>query len=165
VLIAISFAAGAVAGIVLAVLTYLVAGYGPSGGTGDATAWSFRGNGALIVPFGLGPAFLAGAWSGLMSHAWGDPAWWRSAWRAALVGIILVLSSVALTVLGAAALASVALLVSLGWMIVAPVVALARRPRGAEASGTVQHALGGVVVTVALIGAFVVAGRVLPPAG
>ncbi len=47
---------GLLAGIALDLVTYLVARYGPQG-----DSWSFRGNRALIVPVGLGPAVLAGA--------------------------------------------------------------------------------------------------------
>jgi hypothetical protein len=48
-------------------------------------------------------------------------------------------------------------------MVLAPIVALARRPRGSESGGSVQHTLAAVAVTVALIGAFIVVGRLLPP--
>jgi hypothetical protein len=70
--------AGLVAGVVLEVITFLVARYGPSGGGGDGPAWSLRGNGALIIPFGLGPAVIAGGWTSLVLHYRSRPSGQRS---------------------------------------------------------------------------------------
>ena len=63
-------------------------------------AWSFRGNGALVVPFGVGPAMLAGGWTALVLHGrislrW---LWWSIA--AGLTGVAVVLASVAATIFG-----------------------------------------------------------------
>ena len=62
-LLVVALGIGLLAGCLLAVLTSLVARSGPQG-----DGWSFRGNGALIVPFCLGPAVLAGAWAALALH-------------------------------------------------------------------------------------------------
>jgi hypothetical protein len=51
------------AGVFLASLTNFLANSN-IGGSG----WSLKGNGALFVPFGIGPAFLAMGWSGLVLH-------------------------------------------------------------------------------------------------
>src|SRR5207247_9313968 len=77
----------------LDVLTFVLARYGPSGGV--AMPWSFRGNGALIVPFGVGPAFLAGGWTALALH--GRSGVRSLAWSvtAGLIGVAVVLASVA----------------------------------------------------------------------
>jgi len=89
---------GFLSGCVLDVLTFLLARYGPS--AGDAAAWSFRGNGALLVPFGLGPAVLAAGWTALVSHGRLGVRWLR--W------------SVAVGVVGAAALIGSAVVPSPG---------------------------------------------------
>jgi len=54
---------GVLVGVGLEVLTWWLAAYGPLGG-----AWSLRGNGALVVPFGLGPVVLVGAWAVFALH-------------------------------------------------------------------------------------------------
>jgi hypothetical protein len=72
---------GIIAGVFLDVAAFLVARYGP-----QADGWSFRGNGALAIPFGLGPALLAGFWAGLVFAIAGlragrcsvsPPHWWE----------------------------------------------------------------------------------------
>jgi hypothetical protein len=73
-LLAAVLGAGPLAGVGLDLLTFAVPRYGPQGG--DAAAWSFRGTGALIVPFGLGPAVLAGAWTALVLRARRATQWW-----------------------------------------------------------------------------------------
>jgi hypothetical protein len=61
---------GVVFGIGLDAATLLMATAGPTGDT-----WSFRGNGALVVPIGFGAAVLAGGWMGLFLYARGARAW------------------------------------------------------------------------------------------
>src|SRR2546428_13894338 len=63
-------AIGLLAGVLLDVGTFLAARYGP-----EADGWSLRGNGALSVPFGLGPAILAGFWAGLVFRFRGFGRW------------------------------------------------------------------------------------------
>lgn len=152
-------------GIGLEVLTWLVARYGPEGG-----AWSLRGNGSLIVPFGLGPAVLAGAWSALVLHARGAERWVVLSIAAALVGLVLI--GIGLLVLGVAGrtfagqvAANWLFLSVLGWMLAAPLVAaLAPVKRLPPPNATrAMHAVTGVLATLCMLASFVAVGRVLPP--
>jgi hypothetical protein len=59
-----ALAGGVLVGVGLEVLTWWLAAYGPQG-----DGWSLRGNGALVVPFGLGPAVLVGGWIAFALHA------------------------------------------------------------------------------------------------
>src|SRR5438270_10327855 len=54
-------AVGILAGILLWLLTTVVSRANVSG-----DGWSLAGNGALIVPFGLGPAVVAGGWTAVI---------------------------------------------------------------------------------------------------
>jgi hypothetical protein len=67
---ALAAAVGGMLGIGLDAATVLVANSGPVGDT-----WSFRGNGALVVPVGFGAALLAGGWLGPFLYARGVRAW------------------------------------------------------------------------------------------
>jgi len=67
---ALAATAGVVLGIGLAAATLVMASAGPMG-----EGWSFRGNGALVVPIGIGGALLAGGWTGLSLFARGIRAW------------------------------------------------------------------------------------------
>ena len=75
-------------GIALDVLTFVVARYGPSGGD---VPWSFRGNGALIVPLGLGPAILAGGWTAVLLHGRRGVRWLTWGVTVFAIGALLVL--------------------------------------------------------------------------
>lgn len=57
-------------GVALDIVTMLVASPGPAG-----EGWSFRGNGALVVPIGFGAAVLAGGWTGVSLFGRGVTAW------------------------------------------------------------------------------------------
>ena len=61
---------GVVLGIGLELGTAWLAASGPTG-----EAWSFRGNGALVVPLGFGAAVLTGGWVAIGLYARGIPAW------------------------------------------------------------------------------------------
>jgi hypothetical protein len=61
---------GVVAGLCLWVLTIAV-----SRGNISGDGWSLSGNGALIVPFGIGPAVVAGGWAGIILRMRGHPRW------------------------------------------------------------------------------------------
>jgi hypothetical protein len=67
---ALAAVAGGSLGIALNAAMVVMASAGP---TGDE--WSFRGNGALVVPIAFGAALLAGGWVGLFLYARGVPAW------------------------------------------------------------------------------------------
>jgi hypothetical protein len=120
-----TFGFGLLAGLVLDVLTFLVARFGPQGS--DGGSWSLRGNGALIVPFGLGPAVIAATWSALALKARGAAHWRSWSLSAGAVGILIVLMSVMVLVLfgsaGQAASNWLSILPLL-WMVVAPTLAM-----------------------------------------
>jgi hypothetical protein len=140
------------------VLANLLSVVGPSG-----AGWSFRGNGALVVPFGLGPAVLVAGWVALILHARGHSLWLLLGIAAGLLELAVVMVSVAALVLGgsrAGAIASgVGELIQLLWMLAAPVMAAfipvgVRSPR----SPTVWHVVAGIVLPFALILGFMLAG-------
>jgi hypothetical protein len=155
---------GVVAGVLLDVTAFLVARYGP-----QADGWSLRGNGALIVPIGLGPAILAGGWTALASHYRGSPRWLVLGVAAFLVGTGFVVASVLVLVFfgsdaGAASSNALTLLI-LVWMVIAPWLARfvrtpAQKPRRGELGG---HVIAGVFFAVAVFAAFAASGLVLAP--
>ncbi len=155
---------GALAGILLDVVTFLVARYGPA-----ADGWSFRGNGALVVPFGVGPAILAGAWTALAFRNRGFARWPVFGLAAGGVGVGFVLLSVLVLILFGSATAagwSNALsLLTLGWMVVAPWLArFVRFPADQVRRGQLGgHVIAGVLFAVTLGVVFSVSGLVLTP--
>ena len=155
---------GLVAGALLDVVAFLVARYGP-----QADGWSLRGNGALIVPIGLGPAILAGGWTALASRYRGYPRWMILGLAAFLVGSGFVVASVLVLVFfgsdaGAASSNALTLLV-LGWMIVAPWLArFVRAPDQQVRRGQLGgHVIAGVFFAVAVFVAFFGSELVLSP--
>jgi hypothetical protein len=157
---------GVVAGALLDVLTFVVARYGPSGSS-DGASWSFRGNGALVVPFGLGPAVLAGGWAALVRHFRGAAGWLRWGIGAGLAGTLLTIASAAAIALpGPTAIAAsqILFLVVLAWTLVAPILAAlfpatTERIRG----GTLLHVLAAALLAVGLFASFSLTAGVLPP--
>jgi hypothetical protein len=77
-----------IAGLCLWFLTIAV-----SRGNISGDGWSLSGNGALIVPFGIGPALVAGGWAGIILRMRGHPRWWLLGIGAALVGLGLTAAS------------------------------------------------------------------------
>lgn len=154
---------GLIAGVLLDVATFLVARYGP-----QADSWSFRGNGALSVPFGLGPAILAGFWAALVFRFRGFARWLLLGVGAALVGTAFLLVSVLALVLfnsGGMGVSNAMTFFILAWMVLAPILAAVvpapkPRPEPQEVGG---HVGAGVLITVALVVAFYVAALVLAP--
>lgn len=161
-LVGAAIAGGLLAGVLLDVLTFLVARYGPQAGS-----WSFRGNGALVVPLGLGPAVLAAGWTAILLHARGVPGWARIGFMAGMVGMLLVVTSAAavllLDMVGAFA-AQLLILATWVWMLVAPLLAavVPGRTRGPW-SHPWTHASGAVVFTLGTMLAFYLTGVILPP--
>jgi hypothetical protein len=107
----------------------------------SGNGWSLSGNGALIVPFGIGPALIAGGWAAIILRLRGNRNWRGLALTATGIGVLLVvLSLLSLVVLGATSLgtrASVLFqLFSFLWLLAGPMIALllpasvgsARRP-------------------------------------
>src|ERR1700738_4945136 len=80
--------AGALAGILLWLLTYVLTRSRISG-----DGWSLSGNGALIIPFGVGPAVVAGGWAAIILRMRGHPRWLRLGIGSGLVGLALTAGS------------------------------------------------------------------------
>src|SRR5260370_249692 len=76
--------AGAAAGVLLWVLT-IALGRAQLAGNG----WSLSGNGALIIPFGIGPAVVAGGWAAIILRMRGHPRWLQLGIGSGLVGLAL----------------------------------------------------------------------------
>jgi hypothetical protein len=79
---------GLVVGLGLWVLTVIVSRDHLSG-----PGWSLSGNGALIVPFGIGPAFVAGGWAGIVLRMRGHPRWLQLGIGSGLIGLALAAAS------------------------------------------------------------------------
>jgi hypothetical protein len=157
---------GLVAGVVLDVLTFLVARYGPAGEGG--APWSFRGNGALIVPFGLGPALIAGGWAALVLQHRGSPHWQSLGWAATAVGVVLALASAAAVVLlgrQGAALSTALTFAVLAWVLLAPVLAalVPVTRRHSNRPGLPQTVAALVLLPIAMFTGLSASAIVLPP--
>jgi hypothetical protein len=73
--------AGALAGVLLWIVTIVVSRRGLSG------------NGALIIPFGIGPAVVAGGWAAIILRMRGHPRWLQLGIGGGLVGLALTAGS------------------------------------------------------------------------
>jgi hypothetical protein len=158
--VVIAIAVGLALGIALDLLTFLVARYGLSGG--DEAPWSFRGNGALIVPFGLGPTVLAGVWTAVLLNGREGVRWLTWSLVVFGVGAAFMLLSVVATVSGNLTAQSVSTFAVLVWPCVGPLlmmIAYGRQPP-ADALG---RAIALVAFTVASLAGFVLANQLLPP--
>src|SRR2546422_3791622 len=60
----------------------------------SGNGWSLAGNGALIVPFGLGPAIVAAGWTAIILRMRGHPRWLQLGVASGLVALALVVGSV-----------------------------------------------------------------------
>jgi hypothetical protein len=154
---------GLAAGAALGLTTSLLAANGPSG-----EGWSLRGNGALIVPFGLAPALMAAAWAAIVAHLRSLPYWPLLGILAGLVGLGLVALSLAAIVVGgpsAATVSAVATLLVPLWTIAAPLVVSLLPARGGprERGGAGVHLLAALAVLVATVAGFYLAELAFPP--
>lgn len=151
---------GLALGVAIDLLTFLVARYGPSGASASA-AWSFRGNGALIVPFGLGPIVLAAGWTAVVLHGRAGVAWLRWSLIVAAIGLVLLAGSVLATIFGNLAATSWLTPLILVLPLVAPVglVLFYRRPQ----PNATRHALAQAAFTISGLAGFVVAQTFVPP--
>ena len=75
---------GLVAGVLLWVLTI-----GLSRSNISGNGWALSGNSALIIPFGLGPAVVAGGWTAIVLRMRGHPRWLQLGIASSLVGLAL----------------------------------------------------------------------------
>src|SRR5947199_4902832 len=80
---------GVGSGIGLWLLTTLL-----SRSTISGNGWSLAGNGALIVPFGLGPAIVAAGWTAIILRMRGHPRWLQFALASGVIAVILVVGAV-----------------------------------------------------------------------
>jgi hypothetical protein len=92
--------------------------------------WSLSGNGALIIPFGLGPTLVAGGWAAVILRMRGHPRWLSLGIVGGAVGVGFVGASLlALIVFGPAhrEIGSTAALffgfLLYGWILVAAIIA------------------------------------------
>jgi hypothetical protein len=159
-----TLALAVVGGALLAALFVLLARLGPSG-----DGWSLRGNGALVVPFGLGPAVLAGGWTALALQARRDPRWAPSGAAAALVGAVAALTQVAYLALGgrsaAGLVGGLSLVAPAAWTLAAPVIALLLARAGPDRRDHWAWYLGAAAVLPAgMFAGFLLASRSLPAA-
>src|SRR5207247_3930389 len=56
--------------------------------------WALAGNAALIIPFGLGPAVVAGGWTAVILRMRRHPRWLQLGFASGLIALVLVLGSV-----------------------------------------------------------------------
>ncbi|HEY8738093.1 MAG TPA: hypothetical protein VIO62_13750 [Candidatus Dormibacteraeota bacterium] len=142
------------AGLALWVLTIAVSRSDISG-----NGWSLSGNGALIVPFGIGPALVAGGWAAIILRLRGHADWLRLGSAAGGIGIVLVIASLlSLVVLGAASggvgpKASIFFeLLGFLWVLASPVIALLLPRSPAAARRPIRWSIGAaVLLPIALI--------------
>ena len=154
----------AVAGFAIGLLAFLVARYGPSGGS-----WSFRGNGALAA-YAAVPAVVAAAWTAAAARYRGRARWIAWALAAGLVGLALaLLDALLLPVFGPGADQAVGrfvLLALAGWTLAAPALTLALPVRpAARAPGSVGAAAAEALVVVIALGAGLGLATLAFPAG
>src|SRR3984893_15268765 len=74
--------AGALAGVLLWLLTFVLTRSRISG-----DGWSLSGNGALIIPFGIGPAVVAGGWAAIILRMRGHSRWLQLGIGSGLIGL------------------------------------------------------------------------------
>jgi hypothetical protein len=79
---------GVIAGVLLWVLTIVLSRSNVSG-----NGWALSGNGALIIPFGLGPAVVAGGWAAIILRMRGHRRWLQLGIVSGLVGLALTVGS------------------------------------------------------------------------
>src|SRR6184192_4796035 len=71
-------------GVALWLLTTLL-----SRTTISGNGWSLAGNGALIIPFGLGPATVAAGWTAIILRMRGHPRWLQFGVASGLIALVL----------------------------------------------------------------------------
>ena len=79
---------GMIAGVLLWILTLVLSRSNVSG-----NGWALSGNGALIIPFGLGPAVVAGGWAAIILRMRGHRRWLELGIASGLVGLALTAGS------------------------------------------------------------------------
>lgn len=79
---------GVIVGVLLWTLTIVLSRSRLSG-----NGWALSGNGALVIPFGIGPAVVAGGWAAIILRMRGHPRWLQLGIGSGLVGLALTAGS------------------------------------------------------------------------
>jgi hypothetical protein len=139
---------GLVAGVVLWVLTIAATRAHLSG-----DGWSLSGNSALIIPFGIGPALVAGGWAGVILRMRGHPRWLLLGIGSALIGLaIMAASLLSLMVFGpqrrdaGAAAALFFGFVLYGWLLGSAIVAALIRAPDPDRRGPPFWSIGAMLL-------------------
>jgi hypothetical protein len=139
---------GLVAGVVLWVLTIAATRAHLSG-----DGWSLSGNSALIIPFGIGPALVAGGWAGIVLRMRGHPRWLLLGIGSALIGLaIMAASLLSLMVFGpqrrdaGAAAALFFGFVLYGWLLGSAIVAALIRAPDPDRRGPPFWSIGAMLL-------------------
>ena len=116
---------GVIAGVLLWVLTIVLSRSDIAG-----NGWALSGNGALVIPFGVGPAVVAGGWAAIILRMRGHPRWLQFGIGSGLVGLALtagsLLSLIAFGPAGRDAGATASLFFGFllyGWLLASAIVA------------------------------------------
>jgi hypothetical protein len=116
---------GVIAGVLLWVLTIVLSSSRLSG-----NGWALSGNGALIIPFGIGPAVVAGGWAAIILRMRGHRRWLQLGIGSGLIGLALtagsLLSLIAFGPAGRDAGATASLFFGFllyGWLLASAIVA------------------------------------------
>jgi len=156
---------GVVAGVFLWILTVYLSRSRISG-----NGWSLSGNGALIIPFGIGPAVVAGGWAAIILRMRGHRLWLELGIGSGLVGLLLTAGSLlSLIVFGPAgrdAGATASLFFGFllyGWLLVSVIVAaMIRAPDPARTGPPFWSIAAILLLPVTLIGGCEAGAGILP---
>jgi hypothetical protein len=158
--------AGAIAGIVLWVLTILLSRSRLSG-----NGWALSGNGALIIPFGIGPAVVAGGWAAIILRMRGHPRWLQLGIGSGLIGLLLtaasLLSLIAFGPAGRDAGATASLFFGFllyGWLLASAIVAAMIRAPDPDRQGPPFWSIAAILLLPVTLIAGCEAGAGLLPA-
>jgi hypothetical protein len=158
--------AGAIAGIVLWVLTIVLSRSRLSG-----NGWALSGNGALIIPFGIGPAVVAGGWAAIILRMRGHPRWLQLGIGSGLIGLLLtaasLLSLIAFGPAGRDAGATASLFFGFllyGWLLASAIVAAMIRAPDPDRQGPPFWSIAAILLLPVTLIAGCEAGAGLLPA-
>jgi hypothetical protein len=139
---------GVIAGILLWLLTIVLSRSNISG-----NGWALSGNGALIIPFGLGPALVAGGWAAIILRMRGHARWLRLGIASGLVGLALtagsLLSLIAFGPAGRDAGATASLFFGFllyGWLLASVIVAAMIRAPDPKRQGLPFWSIAAIVL-------------------